>query len=467
MMKTTTSQNGRRFRRFIRGFIASAGAFAVLSGTFLYKGNTIRTEADSATQTQAEAIKTGYTMKLIEWRSTTPRPGDPVVVEDETKGVRRMLIYYNSANEWYYVGYDQMDGSHYWKANPIASEPYVTNDGSSFLTKTLMGAPVFTRKDFHKSRPRYTIEMVDKNNNPTGYYLEDDGDDIVKSKKSAKWVWDTVIAPVKTGVHLYWYDSTGADTHIVFRGSRIAGDEDDWNGNVDLFSYELRPQEVTFAAIGDYTVGTDQVPQTLRVQNNTFLLDDKTLKITEGSVLNVDENFLYNGNIIVEGTLIVQKNATMTPYEASGAGGNITLKNGGTLIIMPGGRVCAGLRKGILGTTQNATVIVENGNIINYGLFAANRIELRDNAVVENHEGGRMLLGYGVEKPGQFKNKFGAYTISSDLGATNTGAYVKLSNKAMLKVYYNSGLTCSGVTGTVQYVTYDKNGKMSSSVRTP
>ena len=138
MMKTTTSLNRRQFRRFIRGFIASAGAFAILSGTFLYKGNTIRTEADSATQTQAEAIKTGYTMKLIEWRSRFYGENEAVAVEDATTGHRRMLIYYNSANEWYYVGYDQMDGSHYWKANPIASDPYVTNDGSSFLTKTLM-----------------------------------------------------------------------------------------------------------------------------------------------------------------------------------------------------------------------------------------------------------------------------------------------------------------------------------------
>ena len=437
---------------------ALTGALLISSAFVLSGGSAIIPQADMVTvkadnkKSDADEIKYGNSIKLVEWTRCSG-----ALPESNFWG----MFMWQSGGTWYHSAYGNIYDDD-WVGVQNSVDPYIAT-GNSFLTRTYLGAPYFIYKDKdgdNNKHNRYWIRVgSNKDKENTNKYIYLDGDDIeIHNGSGDKFTIRWRVATGGTEYDVFYNRSGWFDTRFEINDGRIQGDDDDWN---TFRVYKARDR--IFSAINDYTVPSGQ---TQKISSDCVLLDGKTLKVADNAVLNIEGNFLYNGKIECEGTIIVQENATMVPFSPTLAAGNIVLKNGGTLIIMPGARVLAGLKKNTLNSTADGIVDVQNGNIINYGLFAATRIKLGSQAVYENHPGGRTFLGYGVvgSSVGQFYNQFNASTNASSLGLYNNNAYIEATSGATFKAFYGSGATFATSTrkGYIYYISYDKNGKMST-----
>ena len=397
-------------------------------------------------------IVTGATMKLIYWQRTSPGYNSAYA-----------LLMWKNGNDYYHSAYNEFSGVH-WVGVNNNTNPYISN-GDSFFTRDYIGAPYFHYQDKdgdNRNAARYKIEFQNKQNKLEGYYLYCDGDDIYRSKSADKWTVSVVTVRNGFGCRRIFYNRTAwYDTQLVIRGGHISSVED----SGDYFEI-YTASEKTYGAIADYTIRSGQVQ---RINNDVYQVDGTKLVIEEGAVLNVCGNFYYNGEIEVRGTLIVQDNGFMIPFSPTKAGGKITLKDGGTLIVKPKGRVLAGLGKGQLNSTEHGVVNLENGNIINYGLVDICRINIGSKGMIENHSGGRMFLGYGISGSiGKFQNSFDYKSTASYLGLNLTNGAVKTESGSVVRCFSGSGLTVGNNVSASQpcvVYTYDSSGKVDTSKR--
>lgn len=441
-------------RRIARSIISIGGAVLLLGITVLDGGNAFFSNAAptiSAEPVGKETkIVTGATMKLIYWQRTTPGYNSAYA-----------LLMWKSGNDYYHSAYNEFSGVH-WVGVNNNTNPYISN-GDSFFTRDYIGAPYFHYQDKdgdNRNAARYKIEFQNKENKLEGRYLYCDGDDIYRSKSADKWTVSHVT--VRNGFgsrRIYYNRSAWYDTQLVIRGGHISSVED----TGDYFEI-YTALEKTYGAIGDYTIKSGQVQ---RINNDVYQLDGTKLIIEDGAVMNVCGNFYYNGEIEVKGTLIVQDGGVMIPFSPLKAGGKITLKDGGTIIVKPKGRLLAGLGKGQLNSTEHGLVYVQSGNIINYGLTDICRIKMDKEAVIENHSGGRMFLGYGITKNiGKFQGKYTKDTSSGDLGLDLTYGSVTCASGSTIKLFYGSGFNVGNAGNNGQpctVMTYSKDGNVNVS----
>lgn len=455
MKKRSLAENRKLLKRVARTVISLGGAVLLLGITVLDGGNTFFSNAAGPTlnpqPTGSETkIVTGATMKLVYWEKGIP---------DQTSGYA--LIMWKSGGEYYHSAYNEFDSDHIrWVGVNNNVDPYISH-GQSFFTRDYIGAPYFhyTGKDGdNRNAYMYKIQFQNKQKQLENYYLYCDGDDIYRSKSADKWTVSHVNVGNEFGSRRIYYNRSGwYDTQLIIRGNKISSHED----SGDYFEIYTAKQQ-SFGAIADYTVRKGQVQ---RINNDVYQVDGTKLVIEDGAVLNVCGNFFYNGEIECRGTLIVQDGGLMIPFSPTKAGGKIVLKDGGTLIVKPRGRIIAGLGKGQLNSTEHGVVRIENGNIINYGLTAICRMEMWENSVIENHEGGRMFLGYGISgEIGKFQNPFTSKSTSSDMGLNLTWGSVSAKYGSVIKCYSGSGLTV-GNTGSGQpckVYAYDAAGKVTT-----
>jgi hypothetical protein len=438
--------------------VAVTGALLMSSAAIFCGATTLPSQAAKPSN-GGDEVKYGNSMTLIEWKRLDDLPAS------DFWG----MFMWESGGYWYHSAYSTIFNQD-WEGVLNTCDPYIST-GASFLTRTYLGCPYFkysgTDGDNNNNK-KFKIRFGStKDKEDTGKWLYLDyntlqvkgGGDAFTIRRHSR----TEKSNNKT-ITYYTYDwfynrSGWYDTRLELKDARIQGNTDD--RHYDYFRI-YQATEKKFSAIADYTV---QSGQTQKISSDCFLLDGKTLKVQDNAVLNIEGNFLYNGKIECEGTIIVHPGATMTPFSPTLAAGNITLKNGGTIIIMPTGRVLAGLRSYTLGSTANGTVVIENGNIINYGLFAANRIELGALGTFENHSGGRAFFGYGIKSGiGSFYNDFNYKTSAGSLGLTDYDSYFKIKSGATFKAFDGSGFTYKGKTGDgLIYYSYDSDGKESIS----
>ena len=444
-------------------FAAVSGAL-LISSTVIFSGvssfiSLADTPKITVPKNGGDEIKYGNSMALVEWTR----------LDDLPRSNFWGMIQWDAGGWDYHSAYSSIFNKD-WEGQSNLVDSYIST-GASFLTRTYLGCPYFVYSGTdgdNGNNPKYKIRVGSKKDKEdTGKYIYLDYNDVqIRGSGDAF----TIRRHARTQkvdnkpVTYYTYDifynrSAWTDTRFELSDARIQGNTD--GRHYDYFRIYAAAQK-NFSAIADYTV---QSGQTQKISSDCFLLDGKTLKVADNAVLNIQGNFLYNGKIECEGTIIVHPGATMIPFSPTMAAGNITLKNGGTLIIMPTGRVLAGLTSQTLGSTANGTVVIENGNIINYGLFAANRIEIGSMGVFENHSGARTFFGYGLGSGvGKFYSNFNSETGAGTLGLQDRNAYFKITPGATFKAFDGSGFTYKGKTGSgLNYYSYDSNGKESVS----
>ena len=270
----------------------------------------------------------------------------------------------------------------------------------------------------------------------------------------------------------YWKGHQGQGVWYGF-GSNISGDCMSWR------VFEI--SEVTYNCINkDYSIGTEKNPQTYIATGGNgglFLQEGVTLTIPQGSVLVVkDGSFFVNGTINCYGTILVEDGGSLTTYASTSSGANINLYDGGAMIVRSGGRVYAGCPEGSLGAKEDGSMNVYPGAyIINYGLLVAGRCDFEwdsGSAIVENHKGATMYLGYAVEDGSKFLSTAYSDASATALGLvkTNGALYLQTGNTQTVFKVWDGAKTGFGNnihTRSLKLYSYDKDGKCTTKNYTP
>ena len=284
-----------------------------------------------------------------------------------------MMLLWKDGSTVYYAGGNTWNGHSYIGRN-INVDPYIgdPSQGTTFYTRSLEDCTQF----------RYKGKDGDNANGPKGRVrfsngteLYTDGDDLSARSSGDNWTFMNFEkckvkgAPVYTNPAraVFFYNrSVWDDTHIWHSNNGFYGRDQDggWKYINDFYVYV--PSEYYYDAMGDYTVGDDQI---FRCDGGSFLLDGATLTIPKNSIVSVHGNFYCNGTIDCAGTLVIEKDGCIIPYSPTGSAGNIRLHDGGTMIIASGGKACMGLPAGCLNALKQGSVTVDKGSIINFGIF--------------------------------------------------------------------------------------------------
>ena len=407
----------------------------------------------------------GMKITLLEWYR---------VYELGTGDFRGALVWGNG-NPYYFtsgrdigLGKNADDRPDYWVGKPHTIDPYLD-----------FGKDKFVNRDYHDIPWFINAKSLDSSAAArSGDYLAKSARFSIKlcpDLKHTQWVHtpkNNIVGSNDRSVFNildYKHDNKGSNTKNMHRASTLTskgyvrlftyhGESDcqdfyhsgnyisvHWKDNWptdDFMLYDVK--EKTYSAMSDYTITKGQI---FVNKDSSFLLDGKKLKIEEDGVLSVQGTFYYNGDIECAGTIILQEGATMCPYHANQAAGNITLRNGGTIIIMPKARLFAGYPSAVLGTKEEAALEVENGSIINYGLLVSGHSAFKGDAVIEMHDGSLMYTGYSPNKKninGMF-NAFNSDSTPEDLGLVKTRNAYSFESPALYmngkcRVYLNSNI---------------------------
>ena len=426
-------------------------------------------------------VETGIIMTMVEWERLTSLPS--------TKNWRGAFLWPDNLNDWaeystfyYNLGTTEVKASinrngSYKNTNALEGtnidvNPYMFA-GPKFVTRDYAGACGFedTISDGDNKTYRYRIRQYTAPNNASKWYwrIKDDNTfDLVDGKKQhvsiCQYRGKRSSSSSNGQWSVFWNESWGIDGHYINTGRYIGGIEDkDWPFNSRFYVY--RAQEKRYTAITTYTVPSGQ---TQRVNSDVFQLDNSELTIADNAVLSIEGNFFYNGSIKCYGTIILQRDAIMMPYAPTSSAGNIELLGGGTIIIMEGARLMAGIPSGCMGTTQSGQMIIKNGNIYNYGILAVGNISLKDKAVIENHPGAQAYLGYGVRKKvGRFYSTSKSNVKSASSIALEAMGKIDASPSSVFVAYNGSKLTAYSATqaGSWEYDYINEKGKRSNEIQ--
>lgn len=454
-------------RRFVSGAVAILVALAVL-GTGLFSD---RTKLDSV-KAANPPIKT---IKFIKWEKQYEMP------EEGFWGI----LMTDWSNEYYITRGDDWgnveDHGKGWRLSNISFDPYISNE-DTFYTRDLMNAPYFHyggKDGGNKNARRYILEISNGPGKLVGAYLDYTGMQIQRNTSWSNADWMTIMdkkranekgigSKVSNGDNIVFWNTSGNDTalkrgtdkngYVAAHGVSSGGD-DDWTAT----RWKVyRAKEVEYSCLYTWTMDKNQV---WTVENDVILMDGATLTIPEGSVLCVKKgNFYVNGTIKCYGTIIVEDGGCMMPYMPQKKGGDFDI-DGGSMVIMSGGRVYAGNPKGALKATENATFLMRNeANLVNYGILAASHVDIQNNCLVENHSGGNLLFGVALTAPGKFSG--GKYAPGDNTGniglGLNTGS-VGTGSSAVFMSYPGSGFWYpTTVTNNVKWktYTYDSSGNV-------
>ena len=480
-------QDRLRFKPILcRGAVAVLTAAAlVLTGVIPERINLPGTEGLPPVVEAAGPSKgtiTFYKYTLIEHAPDLPE-----------KSFDGMLLYERGGN-WFFPRKvtDINNSNKHWKTCSVDCDPRINPDAKEFFSRTKWS-------DLYLSY--YTFEA--KGDSFTGYRIyDDDWNQVSHTTEYLEW-------------HKYgaggtqFHPSEGhGNTDGMFIGAFVTGNANwvhlrkkaansnnperlDWDGyGGDIVYFKIyRITEVKYNCINaDYTIGTESNPQTYianGASGGLFLKEGVKLTIPAGSVLVVKNGSFYvNGTIDCYGTILVEDGGILTTYDSTSTGGQINLYEGSAMIVRGGGRAYAGCPAGSLGAAASGKLSVYPGaSIINYGLLVAGRCDFSwkirsgntwrtGSAIVENHKGAAMYLGYAVEDEKKFLTAAYSGASASALGLVKTDGFLYLQagdQKTIFKVWDGAKTEFANNSGTrsVKLYSYDKDGKCTTKTYTP
>ncbi len=443
-------------RTLVRGALLVIAAFGIFSITMLSTHKRVES---------ADAF--GYTIKLWEWtkcKNSAPK--------EDFFG---FLMSTKSGSAYYSAG-DSSDGDNVrWLWYNSANNPYIS-DSQKFITKGRYGAPRFVYRGTdsdNASSPKFEIHAYTLSDTWSSKKYVGNSSDYVRINKDRDDDW-TIMGNdqsknksgvnVTSGKFILFENISWSSDFMAYTngGTRLSGTKDSgWSKAEEFLLYSGK--EITYSAMGDYTIKNDQV---LRVQGNVFLLDDKTLTIEEGGVLSIEGTFFTNGTIINKGTIIVQENAVLMPFEPRKKAAEIDIRDGGCMIISNNARVYCGNPKSRINATQDAYLRMNNGTILNYGFLVAANIDLKKNSTIENHSTGIMYLGYCLNKDVvSIQSKTLSGFKPSNFGLEEKGR--TSIDGVDFRIYDGSKLQIhvDGTRHNNNFYEYDTNGKCTLTVR--
>ena len=162
----------------------------------------------------------------------------------------------------------------------------------------------------------------------------------------------------------------------AFRVNLMDGDPGDkfhWTGKGTYYSfsqefYVYYGDKVAFDAVRDAQVIEGDSVESIEGGNILTLARGSTLTVRDGGILSVGGTFFNDGTIRVEkgGTLLVKKNASITPWDCAAKVGNIVC-DGGDVIVYSGARVVCNGDDGFR---------MSGGTAYNYGAILTRNIEV-------------------------------------------------------------------------------------------
>ena len=197
-----------------------------------------------------------------------------------------------------------------------------------------------------------------------------------------------------------WQGSAGSN-YITFRLNLKKGMADEYIYQKDstILNYENKDSykdapgfkiykvtEETYSCLAkDYTV---QSGQTQRL-NDVYIAKDVTLTVEEDAVLLLSGVIMYDGNIVNNGTVILQEDGVLQPLTASDLLGNFTCPQG-DLLVMKGAKLLC----------PRGLSLSTGATCVNFGIMLVSGEFNMNNAFFENRKGGTLLLGFSIYPAG-------------------------------------------------------------------
>lgn len=478
-MKIKNILNNKRIKTILRVALVAAGTAFLVGLTTLGSHKTLEVSA---------AGQSGMKITLYEWEKRSNlykwdgMPLNPYA----------FIMWEDGSNHYFMSGGNVGDNN--YRGTNINVDPYIEFskeydpygvDVPKFMTRSLHSVPQLIYQTEGKKADGYGnyYDVWYKMKFSTGKYLYTSYWDHLSAENSGDtWMlYDSYAMQVygnrnssyyggnddwilKTKPFWFEYDRPAAyDTQIDHSGDKVYGRSSSGGWKCGDF-WIWTGKEKTADAIGDYTIGTDQV---LTINGDTFLLDGKKLKIEKDGVLCVRGNFYCNGTIDCEGTIVVEKGANMLPFSPTKVGGDVYLHNGGSFIVMSGGKALVGLPAGVLNSQGSAVFKTADATIYNYGILVSGFTEFGVNTTVENHDGAAIYFGYSVSRNPSKLLAGNPSKSAGELGLTSKGQFTNYKDNVTFKSYKGSKYAVGSNVArySITYVEVDESGNETKSKR--
>jgi len=153
--------------------------------------------------------------------------------------------------------------------------------------------------------------------------------------------------------------------------------------------------------------------------------EDSIVRVEEGGILSVSGNLLNKGKIVLDGgVLIIRDGGTVTPYTETKQG-SIECMNGGSIIIMPGGKLFTNPNN-----DGKPDLTLSNGsNLIDYGLWVNYYASVDASSKIEVRKSGALLACAGrTDDTYMYKNATVSSSGKDTVKVTNTSKSTAVAN---------------------------------------
>ena len=192
-----------------------------------------------------------------------------------------------------------------------------------------------------------------------------------------------------------------------------------WNRGFRVYTRTVRSFDVF---VDDITVNKGV---TFRIDEDVMLPDDTTITVKDGGVMVVNSHLILNGSVVVEegGTVILNENATVSPYyNESDNSGSFDIR-GGNVVMMDNAK--------LVSDSENSFIsITEGGSLINNGLVVASHLRLSEAALLRNEAGSTFVIGHNIGDSHASAKADPISQILKEMSSTGTRSDISITGKS-------------------------------------
>lgn len=427
-------------------------------------GDTAASGTDSYEKLEVESTKTLYKWERIESLDDLPRDDWTAALVWENNGSNYLLDTTPSGN-----GYVSSLKSWPLEGARVTDEKY-----AGLQAGIESGADEFyISQDIDLVTMSYKKKDKDNDNKPV-FWLKMDG--MAKNNEDAAWLsvhnykdkhkvnsWrfiytDNPRMDYSDKIFSNWtaWKGSAGSNYITFRLNLKKGMSDEYiyQSGSTILNYEnkdpyknapgfkiYKVTEETYSCLAqDYVVRSGQ---TQRLSGHVYIAKDVTLTVEEGAVLLLSDMVMYDGNIVNNGTVILQEDSVLQPLTASDLLGNFTCPQG-DLLLMKGAKLLC----------SQGLSLSTGATCVNFGIMLVSGEFTMNNAFFENRKGGTLLLGFSIYPAG-----FSGGSVEAN--NTYAGSWVdgtveeNIFHGGALPQYYVSGkIHAASILGNSRFINY-------------
>lgn len=435
-------------------------AFSFLLALVIFGSATVWSDPSASAADDPQSVRKGNgEVTFIHWKKIT----DSASMPTDTNRTYYMWLAWQDNNETttyclpvnmkLYI--DKYDAQTCLYANDVTSD-YFNFYSSDFYTVSSFGMPTITYtgnkdKDNDGAKEYYIkfgdYYLYDRNSNKNSFGLRKTWSDDDDEKDKCQW--GVVFHSDKTDYHksadkpgsCCWYrnDHGGPDTGLMWGRHRkddkekdntiyLHAKEDTSYSSYDWFYIWIGVEETFSAFTTDYVVQPGNV---CNVDDRVIINEGVTVTVAPGAVLSIEGQMFNNGKIENYGTVLIQENACLCPFQPqdvkSGAlncyGSSVAypyqkgLKGEGSIIVMPKAKLAF--------QDGHGDLIIDGGTLENYGYVGTgDYFELNGGTVLNS---GIMHVGVAIKRMDSLKGT--TITAGSIVFFTNGSTWYKSSSR--------------------------------------